>query len=117
MIAVIRSNDANVAVTFGLALIPIVMAIGMAVDLAFVETAKSHLQQAVDVAALSALADNTSESKRAAAARFAFDANLPEEIRGLSPSFDVEISGASTSPIAATRSRRRFHWRLAACSA
>lgn len=98
----LRQIEGNIATTFALALLPVVMAIGMAVDLAVVETTKSRLKQAIDTAALAALAEGTTTTKRIDVAKSAFASNLSGAIKDMSPTFTIELTGSSTSPVATT---------------
>ena len=53
-----RENSGNVALIFGLATIPIILAVGAAVDYSFANRAKTELDQIADAASLSAVSQS-----------------------------------------------------------
>lgn len=85
----------NVATIFALTLVPVAAAIGAAVDISRIVTAQTHLQAAIDAAALAALAETTPDHRREAVARSAFEASLSEELRQVAPTLAVDISGTA----------------------
>src|SRR5262249_16819678 len=80
----------NVAVIFGLALIPIVGAVGAGVDYSRANSTKSHMQAAADSAALfAATGSYSSDSQRITAGVNAFNVNYLAEFGTASPSGTV----------------------------
>lgn len=69
-----RNEKGSVAITFAFALIPMVLAVGAAVDLGVATSEKAALQTAVDAAALAAA---ISGDKAEAAAQSAFSSHMP----------------------------------------
>src|SRR5882724_13486277 len=71
------NRSGTVAVTFALAVVPLLLASGMAIDYVRYANAETDLQSALDGAALSAAAAvNLSNSERLATANSTFDQNL-----------------------------------------
>ena len=100
-----RDTRGNVAIIFGLALIPMLIAGGAAVDIARAYVVENKLQAALDAAALSAaVATNISDDERIEAAKTVFDANYPDSRLGedvAQPTFDVE-DGVIVASVAAS---------------
>ena len=98
----LRDEHGNVAITFALSLIPLILAIGMAVDVTGVIATRSQFQQALDAATLAALAESTPDDKRSEVADIAFKASLPPELSAMSPKFTIDITSnkASRSAVA-----------------
>lgn len=72
-----REKRGNVAIIFGLAVIPLMLGAGMAVDYARAVTAKNSMQSASDAAALAAAAmSGASDADRIAMAKSVFSANF-----------------------------------------
>ncbi|NNF80843.1 MAG: VWA domain-containing protein [Rhizobiales bacterium] len=72
-----REKRGNVAIIFGLAVVPLMIGAGVAVDYARSVTAKNVMQSAADAAALAAAAmTKASEADRIAMAQNVFDANF-----------------------------------------
>ena len=65
--ALLRSEDGNIAVTFAIALLPIIGFIGAAVDYSRVSAARSGMQTELDTAALMVSKDNATGSLSASA--------------------------------------------------
>jgi Flp pilus assembly protein TadG len=61
-----RDNKANIAVIFGIAVLPILTAVGVAVDYSFATRMKAKLQSAADAAAVAPIAVNSAGYKAAA---------------------------------------------------
>jgi hypothetical protein len=85
-------KSGNVAITFALCLIPLMLAIGMAVDIGNALSVKKQMQDALDAAALAALAETTPADKRQTVAQKAFEASLSENLRNLSPQFSLSVT-------------------------
>jgi hypothetical protein len=88
----LRDKSGNVAITFALCLIPLMLAIGMAVDIGNALSVKKQMQDALDAAALAALAETTPADKRQIVAQKAFEASLSENLRNLSPQFSLSVT-------------------------
>lgn len=69
-----RNQDGSVAIAFSIALVPMVLAVGMAADMGVAMKEKAALQSAVDAAVLAAA---ISGDRAEAAARSAFHSHLP----------------------------------------
>lgn len=85
----------NVATIFALTLLPVAAAIGAAVDIGRIVTAQTHLQAAIDAAALAALAETTPDHRRDDVARTAFEASLSEDLRDIAPTLTVQVTGTA----------------------
>lgn len=80
-----REKRGNVAIIFGLAVIPLMLGAGIAVDYARGVTAKNTMQAASDAAALAAATmKDATEADRIAMAQNVFDANF-NPIKGVKP--------------------------------
>ena len=98
-----RSNSGNVAVIFGIVLIPLLTAIGGAIDLSRAMLAEQRLASALDATALAVGANETmSEQELQVLAQDFFNANYPEDLIGtpgpITLSIDdgvVDISGTT----------------------
>ena len=88
----LRDKSGNVAITFALCLIPLMLAIGMAVDIGNALSVKKQMQDALDAAALAALAETTPADKRQTVAQKAFESSLSENLRNLSPQFNLSVT-------------------------
>ncbi len=85
-------TSGSAAIVFGLAIIPICVMMGMAVDLSKQVTNKKHLQATMDSAALaSAAAYAAGDANYKAVAQKFFDENAPAEIKGATPVVDVSV--------------------------
>ncbi len=85
-------RSGTVAVVFGIALIPMIMAAGAALDYMRAYTAQSRLQHALDSAALAAAsARGLTDSERIELAVAAFNANYPAEKLGVPAAPDIRI--------------------------
>ena len=72
-----REKRGNVAIIFGMAVVPLMLGAGVAVDYARSVTAKNTMQAAADAAALAAAAmTNATDAERIAMAQNVFDANF-----------------------------------------
>ncbi len=86
----LSNTSGNFAVIFAVALLPVALSVGLAVDYTYASRNKSGIQQALDVAALAAGANRTlSDEERIQIALDTFEAN----------SLDLEIAGAPTFTI------------------
>ncbi len=84
------ARGGNVAVMFAVALIPIVVAVGAAVDYSRGNSAKAAMQAAADAAALyAAKGSYTSDSQRVTAGVNAFNATYPAKFETASPTVKV----------------------------
>lgn len=94
-----RDMRGNVAMMFGLSLIPITIAAGAGVDLARAMAVKSSMADALDAAALAVGATpNISQSAAQALAQQYFDANFKADSSADTvPSINVSISGQSVT--------------------
>ena len=90
----LRDKSGNVAIMFALALLPLMIAIGMAVDVTKVLSTRMQLQDALDAATLAALSETTPDDQRAKVAKATFNATLTPEIAALSPTFNITFSGS-----------------------
>lgn len=99
----LRDKSGNVAIIFALSLLPLMLAVGMAVDVTNMLSTRSQMQEALDAAALAALAESTPAHMRQQVAEKTFLSSLPESLRELSPTFKITIdeSGPERSAIAA----------------
>src|SRR5688572_20343995 len=89
----LRDKRGNVAITFAVALVPIIGSVGAAIDYTRASTSRSRLQSATDAAALSSLL--TSPAARAATATSVFHGAKPA---GLS-SMQLVVSASSTESV------------------
>ncbi len=72
----VRRKSGNVAIIFGLALLPVMGAVGAAVDFYRISSTRTQMQNAVDAAALAAVIRRTgSDAVRLQAAQASFDGN------------------------------------------
>ena len=89
-----RDARGNVAIIFGLTLLPMMIAAGAAVDIARAYVVENKLQAALDAAALSAATvTGTSEEERITAAKATFQSNYPASKLGeniAQPTFELE---------------------------
>jgi Flp pilus assembly protein TadG len=90
----LRDKSGNVAIMFALALLPLMIAIGMAVDVTKVLSTRMQLQDALDAATLAALSETTPDDQRAKVAKATFNATLTPEMAALSPTFNITFSGS-----------------------
>jgi Flp pilus assembly protein TadG len=93
----LRDKSGNVAIMFALSLLPLMLAIGMAVDVTRVLSARMQLQDALDAATLAALAESTPDDKREQVAKAAFAASLTPDIAAISPTFSITFTGSGNS--------------------
>ena len=93
----LRDKSGNVAIMFALSLLPLMLAIGMAVDVTKVLSTRMRLQDALDAATLAALAESTPDDKREQVAKAAFAASLPPDLAELSPAFSITLSGSGNA--------------------
>jgi len=96
-----RSRDGNLTITLALAAIPLIGAIGMAVDLSKANDVKTQLQKSLDAAVLAGVAQVSAEQVSTATAVFTGD-YLPKHTTAATSAFtqnaDNSLSGtASTS--------------------
>jgi hypothetical protein len=68
-----RRQDGSVAITFALALVPIMLAVGCAVDYGVANSAKAKLDAALDAAALAAVSKNAITKSKSEAQALALD--------------------------------------------
>lgn len=88
-----RNEDGNVALIFGLAVIPIVLGVGVAVDYSRASSTQQHLQEIVDAAALAGARDtSTNLSQIERVARAYFDAHVPPKALSEVTGFDVSLT-------------------------
>ena len=89
-----RNTRGNVAIIFGVALVPLLIAAGAAVDIARAYVVQTKMQASLDAAALAAAAiTNTNDDDRLEAAKLAFQANYPAPRLGenlAQPKFEIE---------------------------
>src|SRR5262249_10569727 len=86
----------NVAITFGLAFVPLVAAVGMGIGYSRANSFRAHMQAAADAAALyAATGSYSSDSQRVTAAVNEFNANLHSRLASASPTAAV-ANGAVT---------------------
>jgi Flp pilus assembly protein TadG len=87
-----RSNAGNVAIIFGFMLIPLLTAVGGAVDLSRALLAEQRLHNALDATALAVGANETmTEAELQQLAQDFFNANYPDELLGTPGPISVEI--------------------------
>lgn len=83
-----NSQRGDTAIMFAISAIPVMLAAGAAIDYASYSNAKTHLQAALDTAAIAgAAASGKSDSERASIAEAAFDANLAD---GPAAGYDID---------------------------
>jgi Flp pilus assembly protein TadG len=106
----IRAREGSVVILFGLAIMPIAFASGMAVDYARAALARQTLQQAVDAAAMAgARLPATADQNRIAAATQMFQANLAgSALAGVGPSIttsnaEILVNASYTLPTTLTK--------------
>jgi Flp pilus assembly protein TadG len=87
-----NGRGGSVAIIFGLALLPMMMMMGVAVDYSRATVAKSRLQQAVDAAVLAGRGDQT--ASRDATALKAFNTNLGSQYVGATATFSMGANGS-----------------------
>lgn len=104
-----RRDDGNVSVWFALALMPLTIMLGSAVDYANATMARANLQAATDQAALSAAAAAAATDQDRAARASSFFPPPPQPTPGsttsLQPTASVAVSGRTVS-VSATRQIR-----------
>src|SRR5665648_1255557 len=89
-----RETKGNVAILFGLAIIPIILAVGVAVDYGRALSVRSRMADAADAAALAIGSwTNLSEAQLAAKAQQYFNANYPSSSLGTAGSLKVSVVG------------------------
>jgi Flp pilus assembly protein TadG len=93
----LKSQSGNVAIFFGLSLVPMVVAAGVAIDMSRVSATHTQIQAALDSAALSAaVAKDATEAQRIQIGKDAFAANMNQsEGRSLKPILTFTISSTS----------------------
>ena len=95
-VSLLRDDHGGVATIMGLAVVPLLLALGLAVDAGLAYNAKSKLQGALDSAVLAgAQAASVEGSDVIADARMFFDSNYPDDYAGgrvtsFQPDFDEE---------------------------
>ncbi|MFN8946385.1 MAG: TadE/TadG family type IV pilus assembly protein, partial [Alphaproteobacteria bacterium] len=92
-----HDKSGNVAIMFALSLIPLMLAIGMAVDVTKVLSTRMQLQDALDAATLAALAEYTPDDKRAQVAEATFNASLSPELLAASPKLNITFTGSGNT--------------------
>jgi Flp pilus assembly protein TadG len=102
----IRCERGNVAIIFALAVIPMVLAVGTAVDLARIYMVKQRLESALDAAGLAAGAVTNPATDLQTVANAFFTANFPDAALGtastpvlVSDSGQIDISGSAVVPM------------------
>ncbi|MFN9355287.1 MAG: TadE/TadG family type IV pilus assembly protein, partial [Alphaproteobacteria bacterium] len=93
----LHDKSGNVAIMFALSLIPLMLAIGMAVDVTKVLSTRMQLQDALDAATLAALAEYTPDDKRAQVAEATFNASLSPELLAASPKLNITFTGSGNT--------------------
>lgn len=88
-----RDHRGNVAMIFALALLPLVLSVGLAVDTARAYAVKSKLSQALDAAALAVGSSSGTAAELQALGQKFFDANFDSSGLGTAVNFTVSISG------------------------
>jgi len=89
-----RNKAGNVAILFGLAIVPIILAVGVAVDYGRALSVRSRMADAADAAALAIGSwTNLSEAQLAAKAQQYFNANYPASSLGTAGSLKVSVVG------------------------
>jgi Flp pilus assembly protein TadG len=93
----LKSQSGNVAILFGLSLVPLAVAAGVAIDMSRFNAARTEIQAALDSAALSAaVAKNVTDAQRIQMGKDAFAANMNQsEGRGLLPNLTFKISSTN----------------------
>lgn len=86
------SSRGNFAVTMALALLPVMLAAGAAVDYSRMSSAHSQVQEAVDTAVLAAAAFEGSDDQRIAHGIDVFEANMATDFAGFKPAIKITIS-------------------------
>lgn len=96
------SESGNIAILFGLAAIPLLIAVGIAIDYGRGVVAKHRLQWATDAAVLAAGSlKNASDEERKALGKAVFEANYPPSDYGLSVGQDfIKIDQNEVSAVA-----------------
>ena len=88
-----RNESGAVALIFGLAVIPLVLAVGVAVDYSRAASVHSHLQDIADAAALAGARENSDNiAIIEKTARAYFDAHVPPGMLGQLKSFNVTMT-------------------------
>lgn len=102
----LRCERGNVAIIFALAVIPMVLAVGSAVDLARIYMVKQRLESALDAAGLAAGAVTNPDTDLQTVANAFFTANYPDAALGtpstpvlVSSSGQIDISGSVVVPM------------------
>lgn len=89
----LRDERGGVAVIFAVTLIPMLLAIGLAVDTARAYAVKSRLQQALDAAALAVGSSTGTAAEMQALAQKFFDANFRADGLATASSIQVTVNG------------------------
>lgn len=92
----LQDKSGNVAIMFALSLIPLMLAIGMAVDVTKVLSTRMQLQDALDAATLAALSETTPDDKREQVAKATFAASLSPDLAAISPKFNITFKGTGS---------------------
>jgi Flp pilus assembly protein TadG len=89
----LRSERGNTAIMYALSAVPVMLAVGAGVDFARYNAAQTHMQAALDTAALAgAAAAGLSDAQRVAAAEAAFDANIAQgALEGVTADKDFNV--------------------------
>src|SRR5690606_11851523 len=88
----LSDRQGAVAILFGIALIPLVVAVGAAIDYSRAVNVRTKIQGAIDAAALAAASSlNATDAERIALAQSVFDANFPVGVTGIDVDPDIRI--------------------------
>src|SRR5262249_40861331 len=93
-----QNSDGSVAMIFALAIIPIMIAAGAAVDYSRANSFKAVLQAALDSAILAGAKDGTSNWSQVAANAFQANMSVKSSL-SLTPSFTLDDSGSYTGSV------------------
>lgn len=89
-----KDSSGSILILFALAILPLIFALGMALDFSQSRNVREHLQSSADSIALAALAEASDRPVDMAKMERAFLAGLPESVRGLRPEFDISVVSA-----------------------
>ena len=91
-----RAQQGAVAITLGIAVLPLMLAGGMALDFVHASSLRTKLQGALDAGALAAASSHTlSDNERLALAKSIFDENWQsKETKGIKTTLNFSIEGS-----------------------
>jgi Flp pilus assembly protein TadG len=103
----VRKNDGSTAVLFALLLVPLLAAVGIALDFARAEHVRSRMQSALDAAVLVGARANSDADAQVAAATKSFNINFRDSwakdvSATFAPTIDGELSGTAMAKLDTT---------------